>query len=169
MRIDLRFLFVLLFINMLAFTVDAVDVNEDVLTTIADDIESESIGQISFYQPDALNKRLVKVAEVSNSNELSLNRDNKNKVVGFRIQVYTNNNQVSGKRGAEIRGRKLSEKFPDLSTHLTFNSPYWRLRVGDFKIKEEAMLYMQQIQNEFPAFASEVRVVKDYITVNYND
>lgn len=128
-------------------------------TNIADEIEANAAGQVIFYQPDDLKDRLAKVNSVSNTTV----NDNK-KRVGYRIQIYTNNSQTSGKSGALKREKAFIKEYPDLATYLTFSSPYWRLRVGDFMIKEEAMLYMQQIQNLFPSFSSEVRVVKDYIT-----
>ncbi|MFI3240446.1 MAG: SPOR domain-containing protein [Bacteroidales bacterium] len=170
MRIELKVLVILLFINVLTFSASAEEVSDKVVYTIADEIENKSTGQISFYQPIALNERLNKVeADTVSDSEivgLSIDRDsyNKNKTVGYRIQIYSNNNQVSGKKGAEERERQLLTKYPEYLTYLTFSSPYWRLRVGDFKIKEEAMLYMMQIQKEFPSFANEVRLVKDYIT-----
>ena len=46
--------------------------------------------------------------------------------------------------------------------YVTFTSPFWRLRVGDFRSFEEANLKLIELKNTFPQFR-EMRVVKDMI------
>ena len=85
--------------------------------------------------------------------------------MGYRIQVYADKNQRTAKSEAMSRERALQMRFPDLGCYVTYNAPTWRLRVGDFATREEAVEIMQQLKKEFPSYAREMIVVKDRINV----
>jgi hypothetical protein len=53
---------------------------------------------------------------------------------GFRVQVISTN-----KRGdANEAKAKVMQLFPDYRTYLDYQAPYFKVRVGDFKTREEA-------------------------------
>ena len=52
-----------------------------------------------------------------------------------------------------------------MGTYIIYNSPFFRLRVGDFRSYEEANRALQDLKNAFPQFAREMRVVRDKINV----
>jgi hypothetical protein len=85
------------------------------------------------------------------------------KLVGYRVQVYSESNQRVAKGEARQRERAVGSRFPSLATYVAYASPYWRLRVGDFKTQAEAEKYASDIRKAFPAYAREVRVVRDRI------
>lgn len=86
--------------------------------------------------------------------------------VGYRVQVFSDNNARTAKNEARSKARNISARFPDQRTYVTYHSPYWRLRVGDFRNQSEANEFAEQIKSAFPAYAKEIRVVRDRITVN---
>lgn len=51
-------------------------------------------------------------------------------------------------------------------TYVVYNSPYWRLRVGNFKTNEEAQTAAEELRMAFPSYAREIRVVRDRIVVD---
>ena len=59
----------------------------------------------------------------------------------------------------------IQQAFPELETYVTFTSPFWRLRVGDFRSYEEAGNALIQLKKEFPQMAREMRVVRDKIHI----
>ena len=83
-------------------------------------------------------------------------------VRGYRIQVFSDNNQRRSKDEAYQKASMIKDADPELSTYVTFTSPFWRLRVGDFRSFEEANLKLIELKNTFPQFR-EMRVVKDMI------
>lgn len=85
------------------------------------------------------------------------------KIVGYRIQIYTDQNARTGKIEARNRERAVSRSFPQYATYLTYSSPYWRLRVGDFKTQEEATKAAASIRRAFPRYSRDVRIVRDRI------
>lgn len=86
-----------------------------------------------------------------------------NKVVGYRVQVFADNNSRTAKGEARQRERALGASFPLYSTYVTFASPYWRLRVGDFRSQYEAEKAADEIRRAFPGYSKEVRVVRDRV------
>ena len=83
---------------------------------------------------------------------------------GYRIQVFSDN-QRHAKTEAQNKQQQIRNKFPEMGTYIIYNSPFFRLRVGDFRSYEEANRALQDLKNAFPQFAREMRVVRDKINV----
>ena len=58
-----------------------------------------------------------------------------------------------------------NEIFPDVPTYVTYNAPFWKLRVGDFRSHEEAYQMMRQLMGAFPGFAKEMYIVKEEVKI----
>ena len=78
---------------------------------------------------------------------------------GYRVQVFSSNNQRQSKQEAEEKEKKVNETFPDLKTYKTYDAPFWRVRVGDYHSYEEAHEALRQLKAAFPAFAKEMYIV----------
>ena len=85
------------------------------------------------------------------------------KSAGYRVQVYADNNARTAKANARQRERAISGAFPSYATYVTYASPYWRLRVGDFRSQYDAEKAAAEIKRAFPSYAREVRVVRDRV------
>jgi hypothetical protein len=85
------------------------------------------------------------------------------KAVGYRVQVYADNNVRTAKAEARQRERVMNQAFPTYATYVAYASPYWRLRVGDFRSQYEAEKAAAEIRKAFPRYAKEVRVVRDRV------
>ncbi len=81
--------------------------------------------------------------------------------LGYRVQVYMGNNQKKSKSDALEREKKIKEVFPELSSYLSFASPFWKLRVGDFRTHTDALVMSKKILSAFPEMAGEVYIVRD--------
>ncbi len=91
-----------------------------------------------------------------------------NKMDGYRIQVFSDGrNQGSLEARAKARGSAILAKFPKYRGQIyTFSSsPNWYTRVGNFRNQSEATAALEEMKRAFPAFASEMRVVKCKIVV----
>lgn len=84
---------------------------------------------------------------------------------GFRIQVFSDNNYRTAKNNALYKEGLIKQAFPEMETYVTFTSPFWRLRVGDFRSYEEAGNALRELKREFPQMAREMRVVRDKIHI----
>ena len=83
--------------------------------------------------------------------------------VGYRVQVFSDNNQRTAKNEARSKSRTIGGRFPQYKTYVSYTSPYWRLRVGDFRTKQEATAAAEELRSAFPAYSKEIRVVRDRV------
>ena len=74
-------------------------------------------------------------------------RESRRFVAGFRIQV-TNSPDRAKVFAAKA---KVFEQFPDWKPYLLYQSPNYKLRVGNFKTQEEAQDAMKQLSKLFPS------------------
>jgi hypothetical protein len=81
---------------------------------------------------------------------------------GYRIQIFSGNNQKQSKETAYSMERQLRELFPELDTYVTFQSPFWKLRAGNYHTSEEAHAVLRELKNAFPRW-KEMFIVKDAV------
>lgn len=83
--------------------------------------------------------------------------------VGYRVLVFDDNNVRTAKHEAESRRRQMESRFPEFRAYTSFNSPYWRVKVGDFRTRSEAEAALAALRAAFPGYGSQLRVVRDRI------
>lgn len=90
------------------------------------------------------------------------------KMRGFKIQAFSGNNQRTSKNEANTKQRLINESFPEQETVVTFDSPFWRLRVGNFRTREDANEVLREMQKVFTSFGKEMYVVVDEVKIPVN-
>lgn len=138
--------------------------------TIIDHITSGTDNTVT--QPDALLKRLVTIVEETEeethqeepSRQLPGGRQ-----AGYRVQVFSDNNVRTAKAEATSKQRVISARFPQYQTYVRYTSPYWRLKVGDFRTQQEANAAAEELRKAFPAYSKEIRVVRDRVNISAAD
>lgn len=71
----------------------------------------------------------------------------KQSIPGYRIQIHFGNER---EKAREIKTKFLQE-FPDIPAYDSYQSPNFRVRVGDYRSKLEAAGYLNQISAQFPS------------------
>ena len=71
-----------------------------------------------------------------------------NTMSGFRVQIFmeVGNEAVDH---AEVVKKDFTEIFPELPIYLSYEQPFYRLRVGDFRNRIEAEKYLRLIKPQF--------------------
>ena len=82
---------------------------------------------------------------------------------GYRVQVFSSNTQKTAKGDAFRIEKLLQDQFPGETVYVNYTSPFWKVRVGDFKTMTEAQTFRSQIISAFPTMRSETYVVKEQI------
>lgn len=155
----------IIFVIICGFTVN-VSSQEMRDSTIVNHIEQDSGAQVNIYQPNELIERLKPHdAKSDEATERKTTGGTMQKVVGFRVQVFSDNNHRTAKSEALVKERNIISRFPQINSYLSYKPPFWRLRVGDFRTREEATEMMQQIKKEFPGYAREIIIVQDRVNV----
>ena len=71
------------------------------------------------------------------------------KLTGYRIRVYFDNGQSARMRSESI-ARSVSNTFPGIGVYRTFESPNFKVTVGDFRTKDEALKVYHSLKATYP-------------------
>jgi hypothetical protein len=80
---------------------------------------------------------------------------------GFRVQIYSGNKRQPANQARST----FLRVHPKTKAHLNYEQPYYKVRVGDFRTKIEALKYKNGITDEFP----NCFIVRDEIDINELD
>jgi len=101
---------------------------------------------------DQLVKKQIEINELTT-------REARRFVQGFRILIISTNDRAKA-NDAKI---KVYEFFPELKSYFSYQSPYFKLKAGNFKDQKDAESYLKKIQVYFP---TGVYIIRDMIEVN---
>ncbi len=131
--------FVLGFFLCLIASVAAQDKTHNIIDEVTSSKDGE--GKVVVIQDPAINDLL----------KIHVDQNNRSKgVEGFRIQLYLGSNNNAKKEATEVKG-KLLELFPDEKPYIMYEAPFWRVQVGDFRSKAEALGLYRKLKKEFPS------------------
>ena len=137
-------------------------------TTIIEELNAQTPGQgnITVYQDEAIKGILAKSAPVNlpvfSSGDGSIQYV---KLRGYKIQVFSGNDQRKSKNEAYYKQRLINDSFGNIETTVFFKSPRWILRAGNYKTREEADEVMRQLRQQFPSFGKEMYIITDTVKI----
>ena len=82
------------------------------------------------------------------------------KMIGYRIRVFYDNGQNARNRSEAI-SRSISASYPGMGVYRTFESPNFKVCVGDFRTKNEALKVYHSLRSSYPTAI----ILKE--TINY--
>jgi hypothetical protein len=91
----------------------------------------------SDTKSDSLARELVERYKKVNATKMSM--------TGFRIQIYFGSERS---KATEIRA-DFSKNFPEISSYLIYQQPYFKIRVGDFKTRIEASGFLKKLEDHY--------------------
>lgn len=71
-----------------------------------------------------------------------------NTMSGYRIQIFMEIGNEAIQHAESVK-KDFSEQFPGIPIYLTYEQPNYRLRVGDFRNRVEALKYLKLIKPSF--------------------
>jgi hypothetical protein len=83
-------------------------------------------------------------------------------VDGFRVQVYASNMQQVAKNEALMLQQRI-ENVLNVPVYALSEPPFWKVRLGNFKTREDANAYKEAFLNMFPDMVGSTYVVPDKI------
>lgn len=126
-------------------------------------------GNIRIDQPEALLRLLeytpAAIVPENGENAAEHHRTATSVRTGYRVQVFDDNNPRTARTEAQNRKRMMESRFPEWHAYLQFNSPYWRVKVGDFRSRGEAEGAIEDMRRAFPYMSGQLRIVRDRINI----
>ncbi|MGN0028322.1 MAG: SPOR domain-containing protein [Marinilabiliaceae bacterium] len=100
----------------------------------------EASGKLSVRFMTASLDSLVRYSAQSNANQTTLD--------GFRIQIYSGSGVTSKNDAAETQARFM-KMHPEEKAYIIYNAPFWRVRVGDYRTRSEALRLLNKLGGSF--------------------
>jgi len=138
----------------------ALSINSIHAQTIIDHLQSQTNASDGIIRVEADSTTIALIGKPNSGWDGSSNFTERQ---GYRIQVFMGNNPQKARAEGTSKRSAIQSAFPELPTYLLFESPNWRLLVGDFMTLEEANLVKQRLQKEFPQFGKEMFIVSEKI------
>ena len=107
-------------------------------------------------QQDSLIELLLKEKIYGKSEQVEID--------GFRVQIFSSNRQQTAKEEALTLEKKMTETL-STAVYVTYISPFWKVRLGNFRTLEEAKAFKAQLITQFPERQGDTYIVRDKIQV----
>ncbi len=76
-------------------------------------------------------------------------RNPSKKTPGFRVRLFFDNSQTARRRAIEIES-KFKAQYPEVRSYLSYQNLYFKVAVGDFRTRTDAMRFLQSISSNYP-------------------
>ncbi len=88
--------------------------------------------------------------DVANALRKQIEANSKRTMSGYRVRIFFDNKQ-SARVESEETIKKFESMYHDVKAYRTYANPYFKVTVGDFRTKSEAMELLSRIKREFPS------------------
>ena len=68
---------------------------------------------------------------------------------GFRIRIFSETGQ-NARENSQLAIERFANKYPGVNFYQAYDKPYRKVSVGDFRTRESAQKFYQQVRNDFP-------------------
>lgn len=130
--------------------------------TIVSKQEVSGGGSVRFFHDRRIEK-VVSENSISKSNNNAATATTAQIAHGFRVQVYSSNRQRVAKDEAFRLESRLNEAFPGVGVYVSYTSPFWKVRIGDFKSMQEARSFTDELLRKFPSLKGDAYTVRERI------
>ena len=96
--------------------------------------------EVNVYQSEAMNQAMEEHLSQNAGRTLS----------GYRVRIFFDNKQ-SARVESEEALKRCESLYHDVRAYRTYANPYFKVTVGDFRTKSEAMALLERIRSEFPS------------------
>ena len=72
-----------------------------------------------------------------------------NTMDGFRVQLFSDSG-INSKNKAQSVQDEFQSRFPGMGVYLTFKSPNYKVRIGDFRTRLDAQRFLIELTADYP-------------------
>ncbi len=104
------------------------------------DNQDYSEGDLKITQDERLDMLLLRYQKLKNI---------ENSMPGYQVQIYFGSGRNSRESALDSKARFLSD-FPGYPAYIIYETPYYKVRVGNFRTKREAADLFSKLKRKFP-------------------
>ncbi len=148
------FSIVVLFVAVLsgsAQSVERVRLSADSLSLVVDSlvVATDSISKFDVLMHQ-LGGRINMTPAVENQLQKQIEENANRQLSGYRLRIYFDNKQTARKESEAVAIEFLM-RYPDVPVYRSYVNPYFKVTVGDFRTKSDALQFMERIRSVYPA------------------
>lgn len=111
--------------------------------------DSTLVGKNIFnVLPDNVNVRQSQ--QIANSMKSHVASNGARAISGYRVRIFFDNKQ-NARTESEAVLKRFNGLYPDVMAYRIYANPYFKVTVGDFRTKSEAMALLARIKGAFPS------------------
>lgn len=111
--------------------------------------DSALVGKNIFnVLPDNVNVRQSQ--QIANSMKSHVASNGARTISGYRVRIFFDNKQ-NARTESEAVLKRFKGLYPDVMAYRIYANPYFKVTVGDFRTKSEAMALLARIKGTFPS------------------
>jgi hypothetical protein len=122
-----------------ASAVDTLLVGKNILD-IMPKKDSGAVATVNVHQSDTLSASLREHVAANAARTMN----------GYRVRIFFDNKQTA-RVASEETLKRFESMYHDVVAYRTYANPYFKVTVGDFRTKSEAMALLERIRYEFPS------------------
>ena len=96
-------------------------------------------GSVVVFEGDGVSDAVLAVESQRRVKEVS----------GFRLVIFSDNSQYAGDNAERVL-KEFTDLYPRINAYLVYESPYFKVSVGDCISMEEAQMLISKIQGYYP-------------------
>ena len=131
---------------------------ESGVTSLAPAVDSTLLGKSIFNLLPNVTVHQSEAILASMNRQISSNSSRR--LSGYRVRIF-NDNKQNARGASEAAMGRFNGMYPGIAAYRTYSNPFFKVTVGDFRTKSEAMRLLQQVKGSFPS----AFIVKE--TINY--
>lgn len=97
--------------------------------------------RIAIIQQDSIAYKVNK--------QIEANSIKQGKIQGYRVRIFFDNKQTARSESEDLVAA-FSETYPDIAVYRIYENPYFKVTVGDFRTRSQAMQFMLRIRRTYP-------------------
>ena len=102
--------------------------------------EDGAAADVNVYQSSVMTKSM----------EGHISTNSQRTTSGYRVRIFFDNKQ-SARNESEAALKRFESLYHDVSAYRSYANPYFKVTVGDFRTKSEAMEHLERIKQDFPS------------------
>ncbi len=108
------------------------------------------LGIIAEPGPSGARVNISQSRSMANAVNSNIDASATKRMAGFRVRIFFDNKQNARARSQEVMHGFLS-RYSSVRAYWSHESPFFKVTVGDFRTKSEAMKLLSEISAEFPS------------------
>lgn len=131
-------------------------VRDTIIYRMADAVDSTLVGislldaMPSKSKGDAADVNIHQSSKTASGLNRYISRNKERVITGYRVRIFFDNKQNS-RTASEAAMESFLKSYHGIPAYRSYQSPFFKVTVGDFRTKSEAMVLLRSLKSRFPS------------------